>query len=206
MSVSLYMFPHLISLFQGRYFPIGTNRMITVHLCHYNICAQYIFLHPPGTTGTQGSSAPPPPPSPVHSTSPLSRLWCPPSMSLISDFAVFSPSSRQTHRTWGRSGSSQSFRGIEVQRGGGAGLGQTTTEPGRPLSSPTSVPTAPNTAHTCWKGQALIDNRAPAITLLFLSGWKSPVPCVCECVSVCECVCRKWECFFFPLENKEAVF
>lgn len=32
---------------------------------------------------------------------------------------------------------------------GGERLGQTTTEPGRPLSSSATVPTAPNTTHTC---------------------------------------------------------
>lgn len=82
------------------------------------------------------------------------------------------------------------------------GLGQTTAEQGRPLSSSSLVPTAPNTAHTCWKGQVLIDNRAPAITLLFLSGWKSPV----FCVSVCVCACAERESVFFFIENKEAVF
>lgn len=70
-------------------------------------------------------------------------------------------------------------------------LGQTTTELGRPLSSSSPVPIAPNMTHTCWKGQVLIDNRAPAISLLFLSCWKSPV--LCKCV----CVWRKRECFFF---------
>ena len=85
--------------------------------------------------------------------------------------------------------------GLEGEVSGG--LGQTTTEQGRPLSSSSLVPTAPNTAHTCWKGQVLIDNRAPAITLLFLSGWKSPVFCVCVCVCVCV---QKERVFFFHRE------
>lgn len=108
--------------------------------------------------------------------------------------------SRLQIRTCGHSGRSQIFGGSWSQKRGG-GLGQTTTASGRPLSSSSPVPTAPTTAHTCWKGQVLIDNRAPAITVLFLSSWKSPA------VSVCVCVRAERECFFLSfVEHKEVVF
>lgn len=146
-----------------------------------------VFLHPPlGTPGRQGRSVFC---CPFHIAS--SCLLMPPTPWQDLDGVCVSHVllSRLQICTCGHSGRSQIFGGSWSQKRGG-GLGQTTTASGRPLSSSSPVPTAPTTAHTCWKGQVLIDNRAPAITVLFLSSWKSPA------FSVCVCACVQKECFF----------